>query len=326
MSLHANDRPSRPSHKLLFAGLMSATIGSASAAMAADTSGRMPLAGAGWIALAIIAAAVLIAWAMNARAAKIRALGTALAALACFAVILWFALALGTGIVEHPKPNQTPMDSAKPAILWMQAGVALTAGVILLLVALRQFRNTATLTLGLKNEPERYGRVSRALHWITAILFIALIPMGIFGSMIPPSAWFISHYFVVHKTIGTLVLVLLAARLLWNLQSKRPELDPTLKPVERRWAHRVHAALYLLMLAVPVTGYVMTSLHGYGTYLFAWELPSFLPKSKSYVFWGLFHKYLLPYLIYIVLGAHVLGALKHQLIDKHDSALKRMVG
>lgn len=326
MSLHANDRPSRPSHKLLFAGLMSMTFGSATSAMAADATGRMPLAGAGWIALAIIAASVVIAWAMNARAAKVRALGTGLAALACFAVVIWFALALGTGIVAHPKPNQTPMDSAKPAILWMQAGVALTAGVILLLVALRQLRNTATLTLGLKNESERYGRVSRALHWITAILFIALIPMGIFGSMIPLNAWFISHYFVVHKTIGTLVLVLLAARLLWNRQSKRPELDPTLKPAERRWAHRVHTALYLLMIAVPVTGYVMTSLHGYGTYLFAWEVPSFLPKSQTYIFWGLFHKYLLPYTIYVVLGAHVLGALKHQLIDKHDSALKRMVG
>ena len=221
MRLHANDRSSRPSHKLLFAGLAPAAIGSATSASAADTTGRMSLAGAGWIALAIIAASVLIAWTMNARAARLRALGTGLAALACFAFVFWFALALGTGIVEHPKPNQTPMDSAKPAILWMQAGVALTAGIILLLVAVRQFRNTATLTLGLKNEPERYGRVSRALHWITAILFIALIPMGIFGSMIPLNAWFISHYFVVHKTIGTLVLVLLVVRLLWNRKSKR---------------------------------------------------------------------------------------------------------
>lgn len=326
MSLHTNDRPSRLSHKLLFAGLISAAIGSGTSASAADATGRMSLAGAGWIALAIIVASVLIAWTMNARAAKLRAVGTGLAALACFAVVIWFALALGTGIIEHPKPNQTPMDSAKPAILWMQAGVALTAGVILLLVALSQFQNTETLTLGLNNEPERYGRVSRALHWITAILFIALIPMGIFGSMIPLNAWLISHYFVVHKTIGTLALVLLVVRLLWNRRSKRPEMDATLKPAERRWAHRVHIALYVLMIAVPVTGYVMTSLHGYGTYLFAWEIPPFVPESKTYIFWGLFHKYLLPYTIYIVLGAHVLGALKHQLIDKHGSALKRMVG
>jgi len=326
MNLHANDRLSRPSHRLLFAGLLSAFVGAATSAMAADLTGRMSLAGAGWIALAIIAASVLIAWAMNARAAKVRALGTGLAALVCFAVVIWFALALGTGVVEHPKPNQTPMDSAKPTILWVQAGVALTAGVILLLVALRQFRNTETLTLGLANEPERYGRVSRALHWITAILFIALIPMGIFGSMVPPNAWFVSHYVVVHKTIGTLVLVLLAARLLWNWLSKRPELDGTLKPVERKWAHRVHIALYVLMIAVPITGYVMTSLHGYGTYLFAWEIPPFLPESDTYIYWGLFHKYLLPYLIYIVLGAHVLGTLKHQLIDKHTGALKRMLG
>ncbi|MFT5840208.1 MAG: cytochrome b561 [Flavobacteriales bacterium] len=41
--------------------------------------------------------------------------------------------------------------------------------------------------------------------------------------------------------------------------------------------------------------------------------------------WGMLHKYLLPYLLYIVLGAHILGALKHQFVDKHTNAFKRMI-
>lgn len=69
----------------------------------------------------------------------------------------------------------------------------------------------------------------------------------------------------------------------------------------------------------------MTSFHGYSSYFFTFELKPFLPESDAYIVWGLFHKYLLQYLIYIVLGAHILGALKHHFIDKHTDAIKRMV-
>ena len=49
-------------------------------------------------------------------------------------------------------------------------------------------------------------------------------------------------------------------------------------------------------------------------------------ESDVYILWGLFHKYLLPYLLYIVLGAHILGTIKHHFYDKHTSAIKRMNG
>ena len=77
-------------------------------------------------------------------------------------------------------------------------------------------------------------------------------------------------------------------------------------------------------VAVPVTGFFMTSYHGYGTYFFFWEFPPPVNESNVYILWGLFHKYLLPYLLYIVLGAHILGTLKHHFYDKHTSAIKRM--
>ena len=91
-------------------------------------------------------------------------------------------------------------------------------------------------------------------------------------------------------------------------------------------AHVAHVALYILLIAVPITGYMMTSLHGYSTYFFAWEIPSYFAESPAYKYWGLFHKYLLQYLIYIILGAHILGALKHHFADKRKDAIKRMLG
>lgn len=282
--------------------------------------------GESWIALAIIVSSVLTAWFMNYRTPKVRAFGTLLAGLGCLAIVLWFATILGTGILDNPKPNQTPMDSAKPALLWMQASIALVAGLMLLIAAYRQAKSDEALELPIENQIDRYGFVSRMIHWTTAILLIALIPIGIFASMIPEDSWFRNHYYVVHKTLGVLVFALLIIRLFWNTRSKRPALDASLKPAEHRWAHRVHILLYMMMIAVPVTGYVMTSFHGYPTYFFTLEIEPFWGKSDAYIIWGTFHKYILPYLLYVILGAHILGALKHHFIDKHDGALKRMVG
>jgi cytochrome b561 len=163
------------------------------------------------------------------------------------------------------------------------------------------------------------------LHWTTALLFIFLIPTGIFSSMIPEGAWYRTEYSMVHKTIGFIVFGLFIARIIWNRKSKRPELDNSLKPKERKMAHLAHIALYMLMFFIPITGYIMTSLHGYSSWFFIWELKPFLSESEAYKFWGLLHKYLLQYLIYLILGSHILGVLKHHFIDKHTKALKRMV-
>ncbi|MEP3654952.1 MAG: cytochrome b [Litorimonas sp.] len=277
------------------------------------------------IALMIILSAFLIAWLLNHKRPKFRASGTFLAALSCLGIVVWFIGSLGTGVIVNPK-IQAPMDFAKPALLWVQTLVALLAGIALLLIANGQRKQTEALELSARNDTGRYGRVSRILHWTTAILFIFMIPTGIFASMIPENIWFRTEYNVVHKTIGLTIFGLVVARLIWNRMSKRPELEASLKPKERKLAHRVHILLYIIMFAIPVTGYVMTSLHAYPSYLFTLKIPPFLPESDSYIIWGFFHKYLLQYLVYIILGAHILGALKHHFIDKHKTAIKRMVG
>lgn len=161
---------------------------------------------------------------MSYRTPKVQAFGSLRAAVGCLAIIIWFAYILGTGILENPKPNQTPMDSAKPALLWAQAAIALVAATLLLVAAYRQTKNNDLLELSSKNEPERDGFVSRMIHWTIAILFVALIPIGIFASIIPEDSWFRNHYYVVHKTIGVLVFALLIVPLFWNRRSQRPAL------------------------------------------------------------------------------------------------------
>jgi cytochrome b561 len=279
-------------------------------------------------ALVILASAMIVAGLLNTKAAGARALGTAMAAVLCAAVAGWFFLfVMTTGILENPKPNQTPLDSAKPALLLGQALIAAVAAAWLALVAYRQQRDSKVLLLGRENEADRYGQVSRFLHWTIAILFIALIPMGIFASIIPEGTSFRNAYYVVHKTIGVVVIGLVFVRLVWNRLSPRPALDAALKPTERKLAKFAHGALYVAMVAVPITGFVMTSFHGYPTFFFAWEFGPFWASSDSAtIAWGSFHKYLLPTLVYLILGAHIAGALKHRFIDGHKQAFRRIVG
>jgi len=279
-----------------------------------------------WVAASIVLSSILISWTMNYTNPRIRVFGTCLAALGCFAVSYWFfSFVLGSGILENPKQNQTPMDSAKPLLLWVQALISLFSGIFLLVIARKQNENNKTLDLRIKNEPDRYGIISRLLHWTIAILFISLIPLGIFASMIPEDTPFRLSYYVVHKTIGVTLFILVLIRIVWNILSKRPELDSSLKARDAKLAHSAHLALYFAMLALPITGFMMTSYHGYGTYFYFWEFSPPVEESDVYIVWGLFHKYLLPYLIYVVLGAHILGALKHHFIDDDKNAIKRMV-
>ncbi len=279
-----------------------------------------------WVSMGIVFLSVLTSWALNYSASRVRVFGTILAALGCLLLAAWFFFfIINSGILENPKPNQTPLDSAKPSLLWFQSITALLTGLFLLYVASRQRKNTSVLALTAKNESNRYGKVSRMLHWTIAILFISLIPMGIFASMIPEDTEYRNAYYVVHKTIGVTVFLLVIVRLIWNRLSRRPSLDSALTSREEKLAHRAHNTLYFMMLAIPVTGFMMTSYHGYETYFFFWEMQPLWEQSEIYQVWGGFHKYLLPYLLYIVLGAHILGALKHQFIDKHANAFKRMV-
>jgi cytochrome b561 len=312
---------------LCLAAMSFAFSQSAFALEALQVSERQPGNLESWVALSILITSVLTAWFLNQNAPKVRVFGTILAASGCFAIAAWFLFyVLGTGFLENPKPNQTPLDSAKPALLWIQAMVALVSGVALLAVAFKQSKNTEILELSATNEPDRYGRVSRVLHWTIAILFLALIPMGIFASIIPEGTSYRVEYYVVHKTLGVIVLALVLVRLFWNTKSKRPALDASLTSKERKLAHVAHIALYVMMIMIPITGFIMTSFHGAPTFFFAWELEPLWGFSKTgTIVWGMLHKYLLPYLLYIVLGAHILGALKHQLIDKHTNAFKRMV-
>ena len=281
-----------------------------------------------WISLIIVVSALFIALFLNHAAPRVRVYGTVLAALGCFAIVAWFLYVLQSGVMENPRENyvDTPLDPVKPELLWIQAMISLCAGLFLLRVAVWQSKRSDHLALSTDNTISRFGRVSRYLHWTTAILFISLIPMGVFTTMIPLDAPYRQAYYVVHKTIGFLVMFLLIARVLWHLKTPTPKLDSHLTRWEYRLAKIMHYGLYFLMIAVPVTGYMMSTYGGHVSHFFIWDTPMLVSKDLETVkLWGLAHKVILPFVCYVVIGAHVLGALKHHFIDKHHESIHRMV-
>lgn len=282
-----------------------------------------------WISLVIVLTAVLMAVFLNHSAPNIRVFGTILAALGCFAVVGWFLFfVLQSGVMESPRENyvNTPFDPIKPQLLWVQALISFGVGLFLLRVAGWQNKQTYQLALPIENTKAGFGRVSRYLHWITAIMFILLIPMGIFTTMIPLDAPYRQGYYVAHKTIGFSVLILLVARILWHLKSSVPKLDTHLTSSEYWLAKVTHYGLYFLMIMVPVSGYMMSTFGGHLSHFFIWDTPMLMDKNLEAVKpWGIAHKVILPFICYILIGAHVLGALKHHFIDKHHDSIHRMV-
>ncbi|BEV72235.1 cytochrome b [Paludibacterium sp. THUN1379] len=169
----------------------------------------------------------------------------------------------------------------------------------------------------------RYAKSAVLLHWLMAFLIIACFAVGLKIWSLPLSPLRLK-LILSHKSTGILILSLLALRVLVRLFSKVPPLPDHMGPGEQRLAHLGHLALYLLMLAVPLSGWAMSSAFGIPVVAFGVvHLPALLPADQAL---GeqlqLVHRGLNLLLALTVIG-HVLVALKHHFIDR-DGMLNRM--
>jgi cytochrome b561 len=297
---------------------------------AGKNSERLPYNMGSIASAAIILLSLAAALLLNAPSPWQRVTGSYLVAalsLSVASVIAWLA---SQHVFDVTRPPLLPTDSLKPGMMIVLGFFFAGAGLIILLIAYRQAQRKTKLSalpLGAENESDRYGSVTRALHWMTAILILILIPMGVFTSMIPEDIWYRQGYYVAHKTIGLTVLILVFGRLVWHWLSPKPRQDEHLKSWEKKSAHAAHILLYLLMLGFPITGYIMSTYAGKLSHFFIWDLPMLVEPSKELIFpWVLAHKIALPVLFYVVFIAHVGGVIKHRYIDRSVSTLRRMLG
>jgi len=169
-----------------------------------------------------------------------------------------------------------------------------------------------------------YTTTAKALHWSIAVLILGLLGLGFYMTGLPLSPRKLQLYSW-HKWAGVSVFLLAVVRLAWRATHRPPALPQHMGPLERLAAHAGHHLLYVLMFAIPLSGWLMSSAKGFQTVWFGvLPLPDLLGKDKALgdllqtVHMGL------NFTLVAVLLAHVGAALKHHLIDK-DDVLTRML-
>ena len=174
----------------------------------------------------------------------------------------------------------------------------------------------------LRNTTESYGLVSRALHWLLAVLLLAVLVLGLVVEdmakgpvRVATMNW--------HQSLGFLVLVLVALRLLWRLVNPVPRPEGT--ALTGKLAVLMHWALYALMIAQPLSGWLLIQAEGHELALFGRApLPVLVAESEPLEeIMEALHGGIWVVLAIAALG-HTAAALKHHFIDR-DRTLVRML-
>jgi cytochrome b561 len=170
---------------------------------------------------------------------------------------------------------------------------------------------------------DRYTRTAIQLHWLVAGLIACAFSVGWFMMPLPVSPlrlelvnW--------HKWIGISVLLLAVLRILWRLRHSAPELLP-MPRWQRQLAHGLHGMLYVLLFAMPISGWLSSNAAGYPVVYFGVvRLPTLVGKDKglSQALHEVHH--LIGWLLLLSFGLHLLAVVKHHFIDR-DATLSRML-
>lgn len=178
------------------------------------------------------------------------------------------------------------------------------------------------IALGARGAPA-YTRVAVVLHWLIALLLIGQIVFGWFLTTIPRGTPLRGIYVNFHKSTGITIGVLILARILWRLLHAPPPL-PAFMPIWQRAAARAnHTALYLLMLIMPVSGYIASNFSKYGIKFYnKVNLPPWgADDHRVYTLFNSIHV-IAAYVFAAIIAVHVLAAALHA--ARRDRVLSRM--
>lgn len=177
-----------------------------------------------------------------------------------------------------------------------------------------------------KNTRSGYGVIAIVLHWLVALTVIGLAILGLWMvDLSYYSPWYRSAPFW-HRSIGLALFAVLLFRLLWRCFNPRPAHLPNHRRWELNLAAAVHGLLYLLLLVIVISGYLISTAKGQGISFFGWfevpatltDLPSQADRAGAVHYWA-------AILVLGLAALHALGALKHHFIDRDDT-LRRMLG
>jgi cytochrome b561 len=176
----------------------------------------------------------------------------------------------------------------------------------------------------LRNTTQRWGALAQTFHWVIVVLLVIQVTLAEMADDLPAGMHKLS-LLARHKSVGITILALVILRLAWRAVNEHPPLPGNLKPYERALARLTHLALYVLLFALPLTGWTMSSARGFPVSWFGFfTLPDLVPKSRPlYDALVLTHQ-TLAWFLFAVVTLHVAAALKHHFVHK-DDVLRRML-
>lgn len=175
-----------------------------------------------------------------------------------------------------------------------------------------------------KNTKQGYGLISISLHWVSALTLIALFALGYWMvDLNYYSEWYRTGPHI-HKSVGLLLLLVTLFRLCWKAINDKPA-PLTDNKIEVNLGNIAHRLLYLLMLIIMISGYLISTADERGIEVFNWfTVPSIgeLFNEQEDVA-GIIHEYA-AYTIIVLALLHAVAAIKHHFVDR-DNTLTRML-
>ncbi|HEX5515458.1 MAG TPA: cytochrome b [Gammaproteobacteria bacterium] len=175
-----------------------------------------------------------------------------------------------------------------------------------------------------RNTPQRWGMIAQLLHWLIALAVFAQIALGwimIYWRLSPTKF----QLYSLHKSLGVTLLLLVVIRLLWRLGNPAPPLPAGTPSWERRTAFLTHELLYVLLIALPVSGYLINSATNFP--LVVWgvlPLPNITGENKALEELAEALHLALFWLLALLLLLHIAAALRHHWLLQ-DDVLRRML-
>jgi cytochrome b561 len=171
-----------------------------------------------------------------------------------------------------------------------------------------------------------YSLGLRVLHWLTALCMFVVIPVAWYMTTMDRHAPSRGNWVNLHKSIGLTILLLTLIRVVTRLAGTAPPLPQSIPAFEQTLAHIGHGLLYVILFAMPISGYVNSYGGGHPVnWFWLFQVPALVPQDKALGHLASKIHYVLAYLTYVLIAGHVLAVAYHQLIERVD-IVGRMTG
>lgn len=173
----------------------------------------------------------------------------------------------------------------------------------------------------------KYALSSRIIHWLMAAIIIPTLGVGIYmKEFLAKDSPSHLEIYSLHKSFGVIALIFIFIRIFNRLLNKAPQLPQSMSKLEKALAHLGHFGLYILMILVPLSGYLMSNSFGFPVRLFSIALPNIV--GTNFELGKIFSEIheLGAYSLLGLVSIHLLAVIKHRFFDRPENdVLKRMI-